>query len=63
MLNGKIIFINDITNITTQPTTSSMSYDPNERLAHFEKTGTAPTPADFYRMMRYHQTIADKNKR
>jgi hypothetical protein len=40
-----------------------MSYDPNERIAHFEQTGTEPSAADFYRMMRYYEDIRDKNKR
>jgi hypothetical protein len=40
-----------------------MSYDPNERIAHFEQTGTEPSAADFYRMMQYHQAIRDKKQR
>lgn len=40
-----------------------MSYDPNERIAHFEETGTEPSAADFYRMMQHYQEIRDKNKR
>jgi hypothetical protein len=40
-----------------------MSYDPNERIAHFEETGTEPSVTDFYRMMQYHQAIRDKKQR
>jgi len=58
MLNEKKMFSNGIITITT-----TMSYDPNEQIAHFEATGTEPSNADFYRMMQYHQEIRDKNKR